>query len=336
MQKGHKRNAKGMAVLRFFIGLIIIAILVCVAYFFISKVDYSDKITDPNASIRNYVPVSGEQNVVAVIPENTAEADIIQMDELPEAANSVDFVDVSFTPTPEPTAVPTPVPTPTPEPTPIPTPTPEPTPTPTPSPEPTKISTKKCASPKTKGFTVPEASTDGVADLTKIYVSQPNEDKIVQISGFGYINKPEFDCENTNVYLVVTQKETGKQIAYSAKMEDNISGADHSAAQCKNAGKSDFNLFINVGKYPDGEYELGMILYYREDGNKKYSYYELGDTLTITDGKAVAEQAPLSLFNVAAEETEEAPVEEDGFEPGADYDEGFKAEEAEEPTVAIG
>ena len=334
MQKGHKRNAKGMAVLRFFIGLIIIAILVCVAYFFISKVDYSDKITDPNASIRNYVPVSGEQNAVAVIPEAPVEPEIIQMDELPEAAVT-DFVDVSFTPTPEPTAVPTPVPTPTPEPTPIPTPTPVPTPTPTPSPEPTKISTKKCAAAKTKGFTVPEASTDGVVDLTNIYVSQPNEGKIVQLTGFGYIDKAEFDCENTNVYLVVTQKETGKQIAYAAKMEDNVSGRDHSAAKCQNAGKSDFNLFINVGKYPDGEYELGMILYYRENGEKKYNYYEFGDSLKITGGAATAEQSSLSLFTVSEEEPAEEIVD-DGFEPGADFDEGFTAEEPEVPTTAIG
>ena len=48
MQKGYKRNRKGMAVLHFFIGLIIVVILVCALYFFLGKVDYSDKLANPD------------------------------------------------------------------------------------------------------------------------------------------------------------------------------------------------------------------------------------------------------------------------------------------------
>ena len=55
MQKGYKRNGKGMAVLHFFIGLIIVAILMCALYFFLGKVDYSDKLANPDATMRAYV-----------------------------------------------------------------------------------------------------------------------------------------------------------------------------------------------------------------------------------------------------------------------------------------
>ena len=53
MQKGYKRQAKGMAVLRCFIGLFIVLIVVLLATFFIG-LDYSDKLS-PEASLRPYV-----------------------------------------------------------------------------------------------------------------------------------------------------------------------------------------------------------------------------------------------------------------------------------------
>ncbi len=308
MQKGHKRNGKGMAVLRFFIGLIIIAILVCVAYFFISKVDYSDKITDPNANIRNYVPVTNEA-IVPPVDEITAENDIVDVDELAGA----DVVDITYTPTPEPTVAPTP----TPEPTVAPTPTPEPTATPSPTPEPTKIPANYCSAPKTEGFSVPPASTDAIVELTSIHISQPDDNKIVELKGYGYLNNESFDCETASVYLIVTQKESGKQIAYETKMVEGFSGKDHTGALCKNASKSDFGVYFDVSKYPDGTYDLGMILFYEEAGQKRYSYHEFGESLTVTSGAASLGGG--EVFSTA-EETIDA-----GFEPGADYDDSESA-----------
>ena len=312
MQKGHKRNAKGMAVLRFFIGLIIIAILVCVAYFFISKVDYSDKITDLDANIRNYVPVSGENIVADPAVETPAGDDIINMDDLPDPA-ATEVVDISFTPTPEPTAVPTP----TPEPTAVPTPTPEPTPTPSPTPEPTKIPAKYCSAPKTDGFSVPPASSDANTELTSLYISEPDDNKIVEVKGYGYLNNESFDCETVSVYLIVTQKESGKQIAYETKMVEGFSGKDHTGALCKNPAKSDFGVYFDVSKYPDGTYGLGMILYYADAGQKRYSYHEFGDSITVSGGKASLGSA--EVFSTAEE------TADDGFAPGADYDDGSDA-----------
>lgn len=67
MQKGYKRNGKGMAVLHFFIGLIIVAILMCALYFFLGKVDYSDKLANPDATMRAYVEMTAAPENVAVI-----------------------------------------------------------------------------------------------------------------------------------------------------------------------------------------------------------------------------------------------------------------------------
>ena len=71
MQKGRKRNNKGIAVLYFFFGLIAIILLVCVAYFFLAKMDYSDKLANPDAEMRAYVEMTAspelEPSSVSVI-----------------------------------------------------------------------------------------------------------------------------------------------------------------------------------------------------------------------------------------------------------------------------
>ena len=136
MQKGYKRSGKGMAVLRFFIGLIVIAILVCVAYFFLAKVDYTDKLANPDASMRPYVEMTANPGAVSHADEPVIEAapvveskpvvesqPAVEATDIPAAdENTADYVDVSVTqaPTATPTSVPTP--TPTAQPTAIPTP----------------------------------------------------------------------------------------------------------------------------------------------------------------------------------------------------------------------
>ena len=50
LKKGRKREAKGLAVLYFIIGLIILLIILAVIYFALAKLDYSDKI-DPETTL---------------------------------------------------------------------------------------------------------------------------------------------------------------------------------------------------------------------------------------------------------------------------------------------
>lgn len=298
MQKGYKRTNKGIAVLYFFFGLIALAILVGVGYFFLAHFDYSDKLANPDASMRPYVEMTAdpESSVAAADPvieiEPVVQSKPVAATDAPIPAGTPEnYVDVSVTqaPTPTPTAVPTP--TPTAQPTPIPTPTPVPTPTPTPTPEPTRIASSKYASAKKSGFNVPEPSSNAEAALTNFYVSAPNENRAIQFNGYCYIDEAGFDGQGTQVFMVVTQQESGKQVAYKATMKEGVSGADHSAAKCQNAAKTDFQLFINTKSYDDGNYRLGLVLYYKTEGGTVYSYHELPETFAVSGGAVLVDDS---------------------------------------------
>lgn len=305
MQKGYKRNGKAIAVLHFFIGLIVVAILVGVVYFFLQKMDYSDKLADPQATMRPYVEMTASPDPAF---EPAAGAGMSAGD--PDSTGDA-LVDLTTTPTPEPTPISTP--TPTPEPTPIPTPTPEPTPTPTPTPEPTKIPSKKLSRLRKSGFNVPSPSTNGVVDITNFYISEPNKDAYVQINGYGYIDDAAFDGSSAQIYLIVTQQSSGKQIAYTAAMTPGVSGVAHEDAQCKNAASTDFDVIMNVSKYPDGAYDLGIVIYYKQNGSTVYSYHEFDEILTVKDGKATEEvdafSAPAAGESAGSDAAPEAEAE---------------------------
>ncbi len=284
MQKGHKRNGKSVAVLHFFFGLVIVAMLVGGLYFFLQKIDYSDQLMDPQATMRAYVEMTAQPEATPISMGGENQGFGI----MDPSSTDNGLVDLTTTPTPSPTAIPTP--TPTPEPTPIPTPTPEPTPTPTPTPEPTKIPSKKLSSYRKSGFNVPSPSTNATIGLTNFYISEPNNNAYVQINGYGYIDEASFDGSTAKIFLIITQQESGKQIAYRATMTPGISGVAHTGAQCKNAADTDFDVIFSVSKFPDGVYDLGIVLYYELNGSTAYSYHEFNQTLTVKDGKASAAQ----------------------------------------------
>ena len=302
MQKGYKRNGKGMAVLRFFIGLIVIAIIVGVIWFFLQKVDYSDKLADPNVATRPYVEMTADPNAPLALEPTTG---LDTGDAVDDFTNSFDlggdttgdfgggdFVDLTPSDTPEPTATPTtePTPEPTAVPTPEPTATPEPTPEPTATPEPTKIPSSKLNKARTKGFKVPEPSTTGEAALTKFYVSEPNNNRYVEVNGYCYINDATFDGNGVKAYLIATPV-SGKGItrAYKANMVQGISGDPHTDAVCMNADCTDFSVIFTVSKYKNGEYELGVVLDYTKENAAEpaYAYYKLGKTFTVEKGAIV-------------------------------------------------
>lgn len=301
MQKGRKRNNKGIAVLYFFIGLFTVIILVCAGYFFLAHFDYSDKLADPDASMRPYVEMTASPNSdsssiiggadgpssIYVVDATENPTSLFADDANGESQN--DVVDLTITATPEPTATPTP----TPEPTAIPTPTAEPTATPTPTPvptatpEPTKIPSSKLIKLRSKGFSVPADTHQGEVELTNLYVSEPNSNRYVQVNGYGYLNNADFDGAKSSAFLIVTNQSTGKQYAYQARMTAGISGVDHSAAQCKNADQTDFDVVFSVNKYAAGTYKLGVVIgYVDSNGEKQYFYREFDETFTVKDGKA--------------------------------------------------
>lgn len=302
MQKGHKRNGKVVAVLHFFFGLVVVAMLVGGLYFFLQKIDYSDRLADTQATMRPYVEMTEQPQATPISMGDANQGDGM-MD--PSSTDS-GYVDLTATPTPTPTAIPTP--TPTVEPTPIPTPTPEPTATPTPTPEPTKIPSKNLSSYRRSGFNVPSPSTNATVGLTNLYISEPNGNAYVQFNGFGYIDDPSFDGSTAQIFLIVTQQESGKQIAYRATMTPGISGVEHVGAQCKNAANTDFDVVLSVSKYPDGVYGLGIVLYYDLNGSSAYSYHEFSETFTVTDGKASTSSQ--AAFSDGSDTTSAAPTTE--------------------------
>ena len=340
MQKGYKRNGKGMAVLHFFIGLIIVAILVCALYFFLGKVDYSDKLANPDVTMRAYVEMTAapDPTAIAVIGGADGPTDVY-VSEPDGQGDATGVVDLTNTPTPTPTATPTP--TPSPSPTPIPTPTPEPTPTPTPTPEPTKIASSKYSKYKTSGFNVPEPSANGTVAITNFYVSEPNKNQVVRLDGYGYINDANFDGADASIFVIVTNESSGKQRAYKATMEAGVSGADHSDAICKNAANTDFYTIFSVAKFAEGDYSLGLIIYYKTADGTAYSYHELGDRFTVTDGKvtSVSEADPFAsaastAFDAAneADAADEPQTDEEfqSFDLGAALDDSAEEDAAPE------
>ena len=343
MQKGYKRNGKGMAVLHFFIGLIIVAILMCALYFFLGKVDYSDKLANPDVTMRAYVEMTAAPEETATIIGGADGPTSIYVSEPDGQGDAGGVVDLTNTPTPTPTATPTPTPAPTA--TPIPTPTPEPTPTPTPTPEPTKIATKAYSQFKTKGFNVPDPSTNGTVAITNFYVSEPNNSQVVRLDGYGYINDANFDGAEASIFVIVTNDSTGKQRAYKATMEAGVSGVTHSDAICKNPANTDFYAIFSVAKFAAGDYSLGLIIYYNTADGTAYSYHELGDRFSVADGKivSVSEADPFAsatstAFDAAneADAADESQTDEEfqSFDLGAALDDG--AEEETEPETFTG
>lgn len=340
MHKGYKRDEKGIAILKFFIGLIVVAIIIGIIYFFLQKVDYSDKIADPEATMRPYVEMTAEPEAplsVSFTDEAPDDLDIVDLtgeaaydesdeafaDELAEdfAGEFDDEADFAAEPEIIATQEPTPEPTFTPEPTPITT----PTPTPIPTPEPTPIAANLFSAGKIGGFTVPAVSNEIEGEITKIYVSPANNNAVVQIDGYAYINQELFDASKMYVFMIVTQKSSGKQIAYQAKTVSGVSGDPHVGAICLNPASADFEAVLDVSKYPEGEYKLGVVLYYLMNDKKSYAYYEFPQTITMTAGAAAASGADIGGGDTFLPSEEEIAGEEE-FAP----EEAFMADTAEE------
>ena len=266
-KKGRKREAKGLAVVYFFIGLIILSIILAVIYFALVELDYSDRIRDPEATIRSYVEMTPDPNAFEMEMDDEETAFEPEDDELQ--------LDVELS---APTETPTPMPTPSP--TPTPTPTPEPTPTPTPLP-PTML-----AQARTSGFTLPASTTENVqAALTKCVVSAGDNNRCMYLAGYGFINDAKFDGAQAQIFLVVSQSTNHQLIAYQATMRAGISGDPHTGAQCKNAANSDFEVAFDVSQlYTEDIYTLGVVIGYKQQGRRKatYIYYPFPTDVNFT------------------------------------------------------
>ncbi len=144
----------------------------------------------------------------------------------------------------------------------------------------------------TSGFTVPDtASENGVIGITACYVSQPDNNKIMHLEGFGYINDIAFDGSQARSFLIVTQKSSNRKIAYPLTLTNGVSNLSHEGALCQNASACDFEVYIDVSPYPADIYSLGLVIAYKTVGtdNVHYAYYPFsGDiSFTVLDGQVV-------------------------------------------------
>ena len=293
-KKGRKREAKGLAVVYFIIGLIILLIILAVIYFALVELDYSDRIKDPDATMRAYVEMTASPEALEVVEDEFSGDDF-------DSELDVDLTSA----TPIPTPTPEPTPTPTPEPTPTPTPTPEPTPTPTP------IPTTLLSPSKTKGFTVPSNATPNcVAGITDCYVSLADNSRYMYLAGYGYINDSSFDGSQAKSFLIVTQSKTGNKIAYQLTMKAGVSGDPHLGATGQNTTACDFEAYIDVGAgYTDDIYTMGLVIAYKPSAKSKttYAYYPFPSDLsfTVLGGQVVS---PVYVASKAADASAAAPA----------------------------
>jgi len=258
-KKGRKREAKGLAVVYFIIGLIILLIILAVIYFALVELDYSDRMKDPDATVRSYVEMTPEPQEIEAIEDEEAE------DESP--------LEVDLT-------TPTDTPEPTPSPTPEPTATPEPTPSPTPVP-PTML-----AQPRTAGFTLPGTTAQNCqAAITKCSVSAADNNKYMYLAGYGFINDASFDASKVQAFLIVSQTKTNQLIAYQLTMKPGISGVAHDGALCQNAASADFEVCFDVSTlYTEDIYNLGLVIGYKPPRKRKatFAYYPFPSDVNFT------------------------------------------------------
>lgn len=334
-EKGRRRESKGLAVLYFIIGLIILLIILGIIYFALVKLDYTDQISDPNAQVRSYVaetPVpTAEPEDVGAFDDITADAEPVSATEAPDEdaafddmddSGDLDFADAEAgEPDPDafddgaepdgeaalegdeafddvdldevdafaPDAGETDV---SPEVIQTATPSPTPEPTATPEPDPTKVPASKISKARTKNFKVPsKASGNGVIGITECTVYEQNNNSVMRLSGYGYVNSKKFNGKQAKSYMIVTQRSNGKQIAYQLSMKKGISGRPHPKAKCKNAASSDYRMYINVKKFQDDIYSLALVIAYKPVGGAKvtYAYYPFSSdvSFTVLDGKVV-------------------------------------------------
>lgn len=253
MQKGYKRQARGMAVLRCFIGLFIMIVVILLAYFML-RLDYSDKL-DPNASMRPYVEVTPTP-APTVVPEVTEVPAVV--DTATDAPEATAVIEATANPTQAPTAEPTA--------------TPEPTEAPTPTPAPTSIPAEKVSALKFSGFQLPNLTTKAAKlGISHSYRSEADGNKYLLLQGYAFIDEAAYDGSAASMYLVVTRS-SGQSALVLPSRSVGVSGVDHSGALCANPSDSEFEAIIDVSQFPDDTYTLGVVLMYKDGGNACTEY----------------------------------------------------------------
>lgn len=309
MAKKRRRRRKmsvSSAIIRFLIGMLLIALVVFAGFYLLFEVDYSRHLLNSDgtyASTRAYVlPPDGSAitpnpnaTAVPVQPSATAMAEPTATPE-PTEAPLIIITTLEPTATPEPTPTVEPEPTETPEPTPEPTPipTPEPTPTPRPTPEPYGTRIPAAAfSDYRDDLKVPQPyEGEGMVNvgLSRCYVSKLNLYQVMSVNGWGYIDSEEFNGLTCTTYALVTPAGQEKGRVYLCTNRDGVSRRIHQPELAVNVNASDFEVTIDASGFESGDYELKLILQYEVEGKLKAVLCPFAEPhlFTVVDGEIVS------------------------------------------------
>ena len=268
---GIRKNNTGKAIIRFLIGLLIVAVCVLLMYELVLKGDFrSDKPVEGTVQLGATVMPTGEYQP-SIIKGNTLNAST------PEEATPSELFATPVEPfaTPdEPEATPTPVPTAT----------PKPAPTPIPEEEMSKIVTtfgqRGTAFNKTKFSTDKSKINVGV---TEFEVSAGDAGKAISLAGWAYANDEKFDGAKSDVYVIVLNSKN-QIVFYEPVIVPGITG-NVLEGKGKNLDQCEFTANIDVSWYYNDDYRIGAGVVYKT--NKEYRYaFTFGDAynFTIVDG----------------------------------------------------
>lgn len=303
-RKNRRKMSVSSAVIRFLIGILLIACIVCAGFYLLFEVDYSRHLINSDgtfASTRAYVlPADGSTLAPEITPAPTEEP-TAEPTAAPEATPTAEptpeptptaeplVIISTLEPTEQPTEAPTEEPTATPEPTEKPTPRPTATPAATPEPDGTRIPETAFSSYKT-GLKTPKAYEGANVGISRCYISKLNFYQVMQINGWGFIDSAEFNGSTCITYALVTPVGENSGRVYLCENRDGASRRIHTGEYASNVNAADFSVTIDTSDYDSGEYELRLILQYSVD--EKYTTvlcpFTTPHTFTVVDGEIVS------------------------------------------------
>ena len=309
MKRGYRRDGKGVAVLRFLIGIVLLGLLGFLVYYEYSNGPLSVKAPDllqneePPVSVsaptqapqaegagdEAVKPADAQQDAVPTLPPlvEAEPAGAVQTTQpvTPAPEATVEVIELAAA---EPTAQEPAVTPAAQEPTVAPLPTKEPAPTATPAP--TAVPKELLATAKTKGFKIPESSGKLVSGITGMETVAANNYGVLHISGFSFINDAKFKGSDFETYVVAKRENTGKLYAYQAKPAPGVSGAQHEDCVVAEVRNADFEVYFDVKKMESAIYHVSIVTGYKnEKGKTVYDYNDLGDEIwfTIMNGEVI-------------------------------------------------
>lgn len=275
---GIRKHNTGRAIVRFLIGLLVIAVCVLVLYEFVLNGDFSsliDKTAKDNPVVSATVkPDEKKDDRLEIIrgSEKPVVGEEATMNEAAENPVVPEEIVVSEE-TPEPTQEPTP--------TPVPTATPTPAPTPIPEDQFSQIVTefgKVGTSIKKTEFKVIEGKIKNC--LTEFGVSAPNGYKAISLTGWAYPDDERFDGSKCDIYIVILNAK-GATRFYKPTMVSGVTGTVHEG-KGKNLNMCEFMATIDVSEFEDGDYQIGVGIVYKPGSTWRKYAYTFGSTYDFT------------------------------------------------------